>query len=102
MGHKPYEKPMVSDLSGRAAAGDEPCACVAGTGVAAITCFPGGNDAACYAGSVGLEVVEDCRNGTSPDGASCVNGTTATAYECAGGSGPLYPGTCTVGPSVGI
>lgn len=98
----PYEKPMILDLSGRAVAGQGTRACITGNGVPAITCFSGGNDAACYTGNVGLAVVEDCMPGTSPDGASCVPGTSATAYECAGGSGPLYPGTCTTGPSVVI
>jgi hypothetical protein len=95
-----YEKPTVIDLGGRAAAGsDGLLACMTGDGVAAITCFSGGNDAACYTGTTGLAVVEDCLGGTSPDGASCVPGYTADAYECAGGSGPLYAGSCTNGPS---
>jgi hypothetical protein len=94
-----YEKPIALDLSGRAAAGQKPLACITGNGVVAITCFDGGNDAACYTGTVGLPVPEDCRPGTSPDGATCVPGTSASAYECAGGSGPLYPGSCTAGPS---
>ena len=94
-----YEKPAVINLSGRASSGQVPLACMTGNGVSAITCFPGGNDAACYTGTVGLPVAEDCLNGTSPNGASCVPGISASAYECASGSGPLYPGTCTVGPS---
>ena len=94
-----YEKPVIIPLNNRAVSGG-PDACMSGTGVAAITCFAGGNDAACYTGDVGLAVAEDCLPGTSPDGASCVPGTTADAYECAGGSGPLYAGTCTVGPSI--
>ena len=95
-----YEPPIAFDLGGRAAAGHEPLACMTGDGVVPITCFDGGNDAACYTGNVGLPVIEDCLNGTSPNGASCVPGTSASAYECAGGSNPLYPGTCTVGPSI--
>jgi hypothetical protein len=94
-----YQKPVILDLSGRAAAGQGPLACMTGNGVIPITCFEGGNDAACYTGTVGLPVIEDCLHGTSPNGASCVPGTSATAYECAGGSSPLYPGTCTEGPS---
>ena len=93
-----YEKPAVVELGSRAARGDEPMACLAGGGVAFIACAAGTTDSACYTGAGGYETGSDCMPGTAAAGGSCLPGG-GNSYECAGGSGATYPGTCTVGPS---
>jgi hypothetical protein len=95
-----YEKPTVLDLNARAVQGQNPLACLAGTGVATIDCAPGAADltTACYAGTNGYTWADDCMPGLDAlsGNGSCFAGI--AAYECsAGGTATAHNPTCTTG-----
>ena len=92
MDKKRYQKPTVMALSGRAASGLMPQACVVGNTAAPYACSPGGD---------ALPGALDCVGGTLPGGANpgnCYDGLDA-GRDCVPGTGVTGFSNCTSGPN---